>query len=115
MSRSIMLTRRGRGWKAPEVNEARAYDIVRRPIITEKATVIGEHNQYVFEVDRAASKPEIASAVAQLFKVEVKSVNTINQTGKIKRFRGHIGKRKDIKKAIVTLAAGHSIDVTSGL
>jgi len=115
MSKGIMLTRRGRGWTAPAVSEERMYDIVRRPMITEKASLIGEHNQYIFEVAPESSKPEIKAAVEGLFKVEVAAVNTIVQKGKAKRFKGHMGKRKDIKKAVVTLKMGHSIDVSTGV
>lgn len=115
MSKGIMLTRRGRGWSAPAVSDERQYDIVRRPLITEKSTTIGEFNQYVFEVAVDASKPEIKAAVEGLFKVKVNAVNTLNQKGKVKRFRGKLGQRKAIKKAIVTLAQGDSIDVSTGL
>jgi large subunit ribosomal protein L23 len=96
---------------APE----RAYEVVRRPVITEKATLISEHNQVAFMVSIDASKPEIKAAVEMLFKVKVKAVNTLRQVGKIKRVRGRPGQRAETKKAIVTLAEGHSIDVTTGL
>lgn len=97
------------------VGEGRKYDLVLAPVITEKATRISEYNQVVFRVPLSASKPEIRAAVEALFKVKVTAVNTVRQLGKVKRFRGKIGKRSDSKKAIVTLAEGHSIDVTSGL
>jgi large subunit ribosomal protein L23 len=84
-------------------------------VITEKATLISEHNQVTFVVALDASKPEIKSAIETLFKVKVKAVNTLRQKGKIKRFRGRPGQRSEFKKAIVTLAEGHSIDVTTGL
>ena len=77
--------------------------------------MVSEHNQVVFNVRRTATKPEIKSAVEQLFNVKVKAVNTLNRKGKIKRFKGIIGKRSDVKKAIVTLEDGQSIDVTTGL
>jgi large subunit ribosomal protein L23 len=93
----------------------RAYEIVRRPLITEKATMISGHNQVSFLVALDASKPEIKAAIETLFKVKVKAVNTLRQKGKSKRFRGRPGQRPEIKKAIVTLAEGHSIDVTTGL
>ncbi len=98
-----------------KVSEERMYDIVRAPVITEKATLVGEHGQVVFRVPLDASKPEIKLAVEQLFKVKVTAVNTLRAKGKVKRFRGTIGKRSDTKKAIVTLAEGDSIDVTTGI
>ena len=91
------------------------YDVIRRPVITEKATLGSENNQVTFEVALDASKPEIKAAVEALFDVKVKRVNTLRQKGKIKRFRGIRGKRPDVKKAIVTLAEGDSIDVTTGV
>ena len=94
---------------------ARHYDTILSPIITEKATLLSEKNKVVFRVARDASKDEIAAAVEELFKVKVTKVNTINVQGKTKRFRGQLGKRADIKKAIVTLAEGQSIDITTGL
>ena len=93
----------------------RAYEVIRRPLITEKATRVSEHNQVAFIVALDASKPEIKAAVETLFKVKVEAVNTLRQKGKAKRFRGRPGRRPDIKKAFVTLAEGHSIDVTTGL
>ena len=91
------------------------YDVVGRPIITEKSTLIGEFNQYVFEVAMDADKKSIKEAVEALFKVEVTKVNTLVQKGKTKRFRGHLGRRVDTKRAIVTLKDGIEFDVTSGL
>ena len=91
------------------------YDTILAPIITEKATVLSEQNKVVFKVALDASKDEIADAVEALFKVQVTKVNTILVQGKTKRFRGILGKRNDIKKAIVTLAEGQSIDITTGL
>lgn len=93
----------------------RAYEVIRRPLITEKATRVSEHNQVAFVVSLDATKPEIKAAVEMLFKVKVEAVNTLRQKGKTKRFRGRPGTRPDIKKAFVTLAEGHSIDVTTGL
>ena len=93
----------------------RHYDTILAPIITEKATLLSEQNKVVFRVAGDASKDEIAAAVEALFKVNVTKVNTINVKGKTKRFRGIMGKRADVKKAIVTLAEGQSIDVTTGL
>ena len=94
---------------------ARHYDTILSPIITEKATILSEQNKVVFRVADNASKDEIAAAVEALFKVNVLKVNTLVQKGKTKRFRGIMGRRVDIKKAIVTLAEGQSIDVTTGL
>lgn len=91
------------------------FDIVLRPIITEKTTRISEHNQVAFNVPLDASKPEIKAAVEKLFKVKVKAVNTLRQKGKEKVFRGRFGQRSDTKKAMVTLAEGHKIDVTTGI
>lgn len=93
----------------------RVYEILRAPIITEKATLASENNQVVFRVALDATKPEIKSAVETLFKVKVDAVNTILVKGKTKRFRGRPGRRSDYKKAMVRLAEGHSIDVTTGL
>ncbi|WP_158916838.1 50S ribosomal protein L23 [Caulobacter sp. S45] len=94
---------------------ARHYDVIVAPHITEKATVLSEQNKVVFKVAHDATKDEIAAAVEELFKVNVLKVNTIVTKGKSKRFRGILGKRSDVKKAIVTLAEGQSIDVTTGL
>ena len=97
------------------VSQNRAYDLILSPVITEKATMGSEHNQVTFRVPLDASKPEIRAAVEKLFDVKVNAVNTIRQNGKTKRFRGRPGKRPDYKKAIVSLAEGHSIDVTTGI
>ncbi|WP_026791947.1 MULTISPECIES: 50S ribosomal protein L23 [Pleomorphomonas] len=91
------------------------YDIIRMPVVTEKATIQAENNKVVFNVAKTATKPEIKAAVEQLFSVKVKSVNTLVRKGKTKRFRGIIGTQSDVKKAIVTLEEGHSIDITTGL
>jgi large subunit ribosomal protein L23 len=92
-----------------------AYDVIVSPSITEKSTLVSEHNQVIFNVRRNATKPEIQAAVEQLFGVKVKAVNTLNRKGKIKRFKGVLGKRSNVKKAIVTLEDGQSIDITTGL
>ncbi|GBE42992.1 MAG TPA: 50S ribosomal protein L23 [Rhizobiales bacterium] len=92
-----------------------AYDVILSPSITEKSTLVSEHNQVIFNVRRTATKPEIRAAVEQLFNVKVKAVNTLNRKGKIKRFKGIIGRRSAVKKAIVTLEDGQSIDITTGL
>ena len=101
--------------KAPETIDLKHFDVVVKPIITEKATLIGEHNQLVFEVAKTASKPEIKAAVEALFNVKVTAVNTLVQKGKTRRWRGKPYRRTDLKKAIVTLADGQSIDVTTGI
>lgn len=93
----------------------RHYDAIIAPVITEKATVLSEQNKVVFRVPLAATKDQVKEAVEALFKVKVLSVNTIVSKGKTKRFKGVAGKRSDTKKAIVTLAEGHAIDVTTGL
>jgi len=97
------------------ISPASACDVILSPVITEKATMGSEHNQVTFHVPLSANKPSIRAAVEELFKVKVKAVNTIRQQGKVKRFRGMMGKRPDYKKAIVTLEDGHSIDVTTGV
>ncbi|MDP7183164.1 MAG: 50S ribosomal protein L23 [Alphaproteobacteria bacterium] len=97
------------------VSRERMYNIVRRPVITEKATQGSEHNQVTFEVALDASKPEIRQAVENLFDVKVTSVNTLRVKGKEKRFKGRLGRRSDYKKAIVTLGEGQHIDVTAGV
>jgi len=89
--------------------------VILRPVITEKATLGSEHGQVTFRVPLTATKPEIKAAVEKVFGVKVKAVNTLRQAGKVKRFRGVVGKRSDTKKAIVTLVKGHSIDVTTGI
>jgi len=104
-----------RGGKPVQVTEIRAYDIIRAPVVTEKSTLGSEHNQVTFQVAMDATKPEIKSAIETLFKVKVTGVNTLRQQGKIKRFRGIKGRRPDVKKAIVTLAEGENIDVTTGI
>jgi large subunit ribosomal protein L23 len=95
--------------------DPRHYDVVRSPVITEKATMLSEHNKVVFQVAKTATKPQIKAAVEKLFDVKVKSVNTLVTEGKVKVFRGRLGQRADVKKAIVTLEDGHTIDVTTGL
>ncbi|MBC7159171.1 MAG: 50S ribosomal protein L23 [Porphyrobacter sp.] len=94
---------------------ARHYDVVLSPHITEKATLLSEHNAVVFKVANEATKPQIKEAVEALFEVKVTGVNTIVQKGKTKRWKGRPYKRTDTKKAIVTLAEGQSIDITSGI
>ena len=93
----------------------RYYDVILAPHITEKSTMLSEHNAVVFKVAGSASKPEIKAAVEALFGVTVTGVNTIVQKGKTKKWKGTPYQRSDAKKAIVTLAAGQSIDITSGI
>ena len=95
--------------------KAEQYDVIRKPIITEKATMASESGAVVFEVAMGANKPQIKEAVEALFGVKVKAVNTTITKGKTKRFRGRPGVRKDVKKAYVTLEEGNTIDVTTGL
>ena len=97
------------------MTDLRHYDVIRTPSITEKSTMVSEQNQVVFNVAKDASKPEIKAAVEALFGVKVKAVNTLIRKGKTKRFRGFAGKQSDVKKAIVTLVDGQSIDISSGL
>jgi large subunit ribosomal protein L23 len=97
------------------LTKAQMYDIVRTPVVTEKSTMASQHNQVVFRVPLEASKPEIKAAVEGIFNVKVLAVNTIVAKGKVKRFRGAIGQRSDTKKAMITLAEGQSIDVTTGV
>ena len=91
------------------------YAVIRSPVITEKATALSEQNTVVFRVALDATKPEIAAAVEGLFGVTVEAVNTLRQKGKVKRFRGRPGRRSDVKKAYVKLAAGQTIDLSTGL
>ena len=91
------------------------YDVIRKPIITEKATMASEHNAVVFEVAMDANKPQIKEAIEALFNVKVKAVNTTITKGKTKKFKGHNGRRSDKKKAYVTLEEGNAIDVSTGL
>ncbi|MGC1271928.1 MAG: 50S ribosomal protein L23 [Croceibacterium sp.] len=95
--------------------DARHYDVIVAPHITEKGTLLSEHNAVVFKVANDATKPQIKEAVEALFDVKVSGVNTIVQKGKTKRWKGKPYKRTDMKKAVVTLAEGHSIDITSGI
>jgi large subunit ribosomal protein L23 len=97
------------------IKDARHYDTIVAPVITEKATIASENNQVVFKVARNATKPQIKAAVEKLFDVKVTAVNTLLRKGKTKAFRGIHGRQQDVKKAVVTLADGHRIDVTSGL
>ncbi len=91
------------------------YDLIRAPVVTEKSTQGSEYNQVTFRVSPDATKPQIKRAVEGLFSVKVTKVNTLNMNGKVKMFKGRPGKRADYKKAIVTLAEGDSIDITTGI
>ena len=91
------------------------YDVIRKPVITEKSTMASENGAVVFEVAIDATKPQVKEAVEALFGVKVKAVNTTITKGKVKRFRGQIGRRNDVKKAYVTLEEGNTIDVSTGL
>ena len=91
------------------------YDLIKKPVITEKATLAGENNAFVFQVAMDATKPQIKEAVEAVFGVKVKAVNTTITKGKVKKFRGRTGERSDKKKAYVTLVEGNTIDVTTGL
>ena len=95
-----------------KTSNERIYEIIRSPLVSEKSTFISQFNYYVFKVSSNSSKMEIKNAVENIFKVEVKSVNTLNQKGKKKRFRGKVGVRAGIKKAFVKLAEGQTIDTT---
>ena len=97
------------------IKDARHYDTIVAPVITEKATIASESNQVVFKVARDATKPQIKAAVEKLFDVKVTAVNTLIRKGKAKAFRGVRGRQQDVKKAIVTLADGYRIDMTTGL
>ena len=98
-----------------KISPERMYEVVRAPLITEKATLLSEKNQFVFKVASDATKPEIKAAIEALFKVKVTGVNTLITKGKTKRFKGRPGVRSDVKKAFVTVAEGQSIDFTNGL
>jgi large subunit ribosomal protein L23 len=95
--------------------DAHHYDVIIAPVITEKATLASEANQVIFKVRKTATKPEIKAAIERLFDVKVMSVNTLIRKGKRKVFKGTRGVQSDVKKAVVTLAEGHRIDVTTGL
>jgi large subunit ribosomal protein L23 len=97
------------------IKDVRHYDAIVAPVITEKATLASESNQFVFKVARNATKPQIKAAIEQLFDVKVMAVNTLLRKGKRKTFRGVRGRQQDMKKAIVTLADGYRIDMTTGL
>jgi large subunit ribosomal protein L23 len=97
------------------IKDVRHYETIVSPVITEKATIASENNQFVFKVARNATKPQIKAAIEQLFDVKVTAVNTLLRKGKTKAFRGVRGRQQDVKKAVVTLADGYRIDMTTGL
>jgi large subunit ribosomal protein L23 len=101
--------------KASEAIDTRHYDVIVAPHITEKSTLLSEHNAVVFKVAGDATKPQIKAAVEAIYGKKVLSVNTLNQKGKTKKWKGRPYTRSDVKKAIVTLAEGQSIDITSGI
>ena len=101
--------------RKPKLSREAMYQVIRNPLITEKATMLSEHGQFVFKVAPDATKPEIKAAIEGLFGVTVLAVNTLVQKGKTKRFKGRPGRRSDVKKAFVKLAPGQSIDFTTGL
>jgi large subunit ribosomal protein L23 len=100
---------------ANQAIDTRHYDVIVAPHITEKATLLSEHNAVVFKVAKEATKPQIKAAIEAIYNVKVAAVNTLTQKGKTKRWKGKPYTRSDVKKAVVTLAAGQSIDVTSGI
>jgi len=97
------------------MTDLRHYDVITSPVITEKSTLVSDFNQVIFNVPDTATKPQIKAAVEALFGVKVTAVNTLNRKGKTRRFKGRLGRQGDQKKAIVTLAEGQSIDVSTGL
>lgn len=101
--------------KRPIISREAMYQVIRSPVITEKATLLSEKGQFVFRVAIDATKPEIKAAVEGLFGVKVTGVNTLVAKGKTKRFKGRPGVRSDVKKAYVQLAEGQSIDLSTGL
>ncbi len=109
--RQVLAARR----RAATMSRERMFEVVRSPVVTEKATMMTERNQVAFRVAMDATKPEIKAAVEGLFGVSVVAVNTLVQKGKTKRFRGRPGVRSDVKKAYVQLADGQSIDMSTGL
>ena len=101
--------------KAEKITNPKVYNIVRTPIVTEKSTIANELGKYVFEVAVDSTKPQIKQSVEQVFGVNVTKVNVLNSEGKVKRFRGKIGKRAATKKAVVTLKEGQSIDFSTAI
>lgn len=110
-----MSRARPMGKPVVKLSESAMFELIRRPVVTEKSTLGSQHNQVTFRVPLDASKPEIKAAVEGVFRVKVTAVNTLRVEGKTKVFRGNKGKRADYKKAVVTLAEGNTIDVTTGV
>lgn len=110
-TRQVLVARK----RAATMSRERMFEVIRSPVITEKATMMTERSQVAFRVSIDATKPEIKAAVEGLFSVTVVAVNTLVQKGKVKRFRGRPGVRSDVKKAYVQLADGQSIDMSTGL
>tara|TARA_B100000161_G_C33317675_1_gene309966 strand:- start:269 stop:598 length:330 start_codon:yes stop_codon:yes gene_type:complete len=98
-----------------DISVNKSYQVILNPLVTEKATQLSEHNKIVFAVPVTASKLEVKSSIEKIFSVKVKTVNTIILKGKLKRFKGILGKRSNVKKAIVTLAPGNTIDLSAGV
>lgn len=96
-------------------SEEKIFEVLRNPLVSEKSTLISQYNQYVFRVSRNSNKTDIKNSIEKIFGVKVLSVNTLNQDGKVKRFKGKLGKRSKTKKAFVTLAEGNTIDLTAGI
>lgn len=101
--------------RAVKPSKGRIFELIRAPVVTEKSTLISEYNQVTFMVPLDANKFEIKAAVEDLFKVKVSAVNTLRKKGKVKRFKGYVGKQMDTKKAVVTLAEGQSIDIMTAI
>jgi large subunit ribosomal protein L23 len=111
---AVKAPKKAKAAKTGVVADARLYDVIRRPVVTEKSTQASELNKFTFAISPTATKLEVKAAIEAIFKVTVTKVNTINTEGKLKKFRGKSGQRSDLRKAIVTLAAGQSIDFTAG-
>jgi large subunit ribosomal protein L23 len=106
--------KKGTAAKGSVLSNARLYDVIVRPLVTEKSTRAAEQNKITFKISPTATKKDVKAAVEAIFKVTVTKVNTVNIDGKMKKFRGRDGQRNDMRKAIVTLAAGQSIDLAAG-
>ena len=100
---------------ALQISQNKAYQVILNPLVTEKSTQQSEFNKMVFSVPVNATKLEVKSSIEKIFSVKVKAVNTILLKGKVKRFKGVLGKRNDIKKAVITLVEGNTIDISAGV
>ena len=98
-----------------KISQNKAYQVILKPLVTEKSSLLSEYNKMVFSVPINATKLEVKSSIEKIFSVKVKSVNTILLKGKLKRFKGILGKRNDIKKAVITLVEGNTIDISAGV